>query len=221
MARRKITVRDVGEVLGHWQAGRSVRAINRSLGTSRPTIRKYKTIAEAHGFKPGSPPPPEGWRAFLEKVAPELFNPGAGSAMFAELCAHHDTIKEALKQTTVMTCWQRLREDPGLKASYSSFYRYVRKHLSEVVERSSLTVRRPDPPPGEESQLDYGYLGLWENPLTGRRHRLWVFANVLSCCRHIFARAVPVMDQAAWLESHVANFQFWGWRSTTDSAGQS
>ena len=176
MARRNITVRDVGEVLEHWQAGRSVRAINRSLGTSRPTIRKYKTIAEAHGFKPSSPPPPEGWRAFLEKAAPELFNPGAGSAMFAELCAHHDAIKEALKQTTVMTCWQRLREDPGLKASYSSFYR--------------------------------GYLGLWENPLTGRRHRLWVFANVLSCCRHIFARAVPVMDQAAWLESHVANFQF-------------
>ncbi len=210
MARRKITVRDVGEVLEHWQAGRSVRAINRSLGTSRPTIRKYKTIAEAHGFKPGSPPPPEGWRVFLEKAAPELFNPGAGSAMFAELCAHHEAIKEALEQTTVMTCWQRLREDPGLKASYSSFYRYVRKHLSEVVERSSITVRRPDPPPGEESQLDYGYLGLWENPLTGRRHRLWVFANVLSCCRHIFARAVPVMDQAAWLESHVANFQFWG-----------
>jgi len=210
MARRKITVRDVGEVLEHWQAGRSVRAINRSLGVSRPTIRKYRAIAEAHGFRPGESPPPEGWRAFLEEVAPELFNPKAGSAMFAELRAHHEVIKEALKQTTVMTAWQRLREQPGLKASYSSFYRYVRKHLSEVVERSSITVRRPDPPPGEESQLDYGYLGLWENPLTGKRHRLWVFADVLSCSRHIFARAMPVMDQVAWLESHVANFQFWG-----------
>lgn len=138
MARRKITVRDVGEVLEHWQAGRSVRAINRSLGVSRPTIRKYRAIAEAHGFRPGGSPPPEGWRAFLDKVAPELFNPGAGSAMFTELRAHHEVIKEALKQTTVLTAWQGLREQPGLKVSYSSFYRYVRKHLSEAVERSSM-----------------------------------------------------------------------------------
>lgn len=129
--------------------------------------------------------------------------------MFAELRSHHDAIKEALKHTTVMTSWQRLREDPGLKASYSSFYRYVHKHLSEVVERSSITVRRPDPPPGEESQLDYGYLGLWEDPLMGKRRRLWVFADVLSSSRHIFARAVPCMDQVAWLESHVVNFEFW------------
>ena len=50
MARRKITVGDVGEVLEHWQAGRSIRAINRSLGVSRPTIHKYTAIAEAHGF---------------------------------------------------------------------------------------------------------------------------------------------------------------------------
>lgn len=210
MVRRKITVRDAGEVLEHWQAGRSVKAINRSLGVSRPTIRKYKAIAEAHGYRPGGSPPPEGWRAFLEKVAPELFNPSAGSAMFAELRSHHDAIQEGLKQTTAMTTWQRLREDVELQASYSSFYRYVRKHLPEVVERNSITVRRPDPPPGEESQLDYGYLGLWQNPVTGKRQRLWVFVNVLSCSRHMFARIVPQMNQASWLESHVANFEFWG-----------
>jgi len=83
MARRKITVRDVGEILEHWQAGRSIRAINRSLGVSRPTIRKYTAIAEAHGFRPRGPSPAEGWKAFLEGAAPEIFNPTLGSVMFA------------------------------------------------------------------------------------------------------------------------------------------
>ena len=50
MTRRKLTVRDAGEILEHWQAGRSIRAINRSLGASRPIIRKYAAIAETHGF---------------------------------------------------------------------------------------------------------------------------------------------------------------------------
>ena len=59
MARRVFTVRDVAEILNHWQAGRSIRAISSSLGASRPAIRKYISLACAHGFKPGELPPPE------------------------------------------------------------------------------------------------------------------------------------------------------------------
>jgi hypothetical protein len=32
MARRRFTVRDIAEILGHWQAGRSICAISQSLG---------------------------------------------------------------------------------------------------------------------------------------------------------------------------------------------
>jgi hypothetical protein len=72
MTRRRVTVRDASEILDHWQAGRSIRAIARSLGTGRPTVHKYISIAEAHGFRAGIPPPPQGWRAFLQEVAPEV-----------------------------------------------------------------------------------------------------------------------------------------------------
>ena len=80
MTRRKLTVCDAGEILEHWQAGRSIRAINRSLGASRPIIRKYAAIAEAHGFKQGDSPPPEGWRVFLEKVSPGGIQSGIGNS---------------------------------------------------------------------------------------------------------------------------------------------
>ena len=92
--------------------------------------------------------------------------------MTTELRSYHETIKEGLQHTTVMTTWLRMREKPGIKASYSSFYRYVKKHLPELSEQHVITVRREDPPPGEESQLDYGYLGLWTDPVSAKNRRV-------------------------------------------------
>lgn len=203
-------MRDVGEILEHWQAGRSIRATARSLGADRATVRKYIAIAEAHGYGPGVPPPGQGWRVFLQEVAPEVFDPVLRSKVFAELRTRHEQIEETVVHTNLMTAWLRLRDGLGIKASYSSFRRYVQEHLPGVVGLAQVTVRREDPPPGEEAQIDFGYLGLWEDPLGGKRCRLWVFAMVLSHSRHLFARAVRHMDQVAWLESHVAGFEFWG-----------
>jgi hypothetical protein len=62
MARRKVTVRDIGEILDHLQSGRGIRAIARFLGVCRPTIRKYVAIARSHGYEVGGLSPPEGWR---------------------------------------------------------------------------------------------------------------------------------------------------------------
>jgi hypothetical protein len=39
MARRRFTVRDIAEILEHWQEGRSIKAISRGFGAS--TSRKY------------------------------------------------------------------------------------------------------------------------------------------------------------------------------------
>ena len=50
-------MRDIAEILEHWQAGESICAISRSLGVSRPTIRKYVYAAEARGYHQGDPTP--------------------------------------------------------------------------------------------------------------------------------------------------------------------
>ena len=203
-------MRDIAEILEHWQAGRSIRAMATSLGASRPTVRKYISIAQAHGYRPGQPAPPRGWQAFLQEMAPEVFDPAAQSMVFAELRSLHARIEEVLADTSLMTAWQRLRDEHRMKASYSSFRRYVQKHLPSLMERPLITVRREDPPPGEEAQIDFGYLGLWTDPVSGKRCRLWAFAMILSHSRHMFACAVQHLDQRAWLESHVAGFEFWG-----------
>lgn len=73
-----------------------------------------------------------------------------------------------------------------------------------------MTVPRDDVEPGSEAQIDYGFLGQWVNPGTGKRHRIWAFVMVLPCSRHMFVRPVVHMDQHAWTQAHVEAFRFFG-----------
>ena len=80
----------------------------------------------------------------------------------------------------------------------------------DAAGASRVTVPRPEVPAGEEAQVDYGFLGSWQDPATGRVRRVWAFVMVLACSRHMFVRPVLVMDQAAWVAAHVAALGFFG-----------
>jgi hypothetical protein len=71
-------------------------------------------------------------------------------------------------------------------------------------------VLRDTPPPGDEAQVDYGLLGRWQDPVSGRVRRVWGFVMVLAFSRLIFLRPVLRMDEASWVESHVLAFEFFG-----------
>ena len=125
---------------------------------------------------------------------------------------HRDYIVAQLAAgVTMATIHQRLRDERGLAASVASLRRYVAANLPEEARRSQVTVLRLVPAePGQEAQIDYGQLGRWTDPATGRRHVVNAFAMVLCCSRHLFVRPVLVMDQRAWTECHVAAFGFFG-----------
>ena len=211
MARRRILVRDVAEIMEHWQAGRSIRAIARSLGADRDTIRRYVRAAEIQGYHPGAEgAPPQGWRDWVAQTFPGLTEQGRHMPTWGELERFREDITTGLRETNAKTIWQRLHDEKGLTASYNSFLRYVRWKIPGAGKSARITVRRDDPPPGEEAQIDFGYLGLWEDPLSGKKRRLWAFSMVLAHSRHLFACAVQRMDRTAWVQSHVAAFDFFG-----------
>lgn len=211
MGRRSFAVRDITEILIHWQAGRPLRQIADSLGADRNTVRKYVALAVELGYRPGEPrlSEPE-WAAIIAQHAPELRDPAQRSRVFAEIGRYHETIVAALQTNTVTTVWQRLHDEQGLQAALRSFRRYVAHYLPERTKQPQPTVRRDDPPPGREGQVDFGYLGLWPDPQTGKKHKLWAFALVLSYSRHMFVYIVTRLTQAAWLQAHVAAFAFLG-----------
>lgn len=82
-------------------------------------------------------------------------------------------------------------------------------NVPEETLRQRVTVLRADPPPDEEAQIDYGYLGSWIDPAAGRR-RVWAFVMVLAVSRLMFVRPVLCMDQRARNECHVEAFAFFG-----------
>jgi transposase len=213
MARRTFDVIDVTEVLMHWHAGRSLSGMSQSLGVDRKTIRKYIAPAIAAGIVPGGPAKSEAeWQGLVRGWFPELADTRLRQVTWPAISEHHDYIVEQLKAGVRMsTIHQRLRDEHGLAASAPSLRRYVAANVPEEARRSQVTVWSPrQAEAGEQAQIDYGMLGRWLDPVTGKLRTVWAFVMVLACSRHMFVRPVLKMDQRAWTECHVEAFAFFG-----------
>lgn len=58
--------------------------------------------------------------------------------------------------------------------SVSTLRRYVRKHV-RALSPDDVTVRKEPTPPGEVAEVDYGRLGMWADPVSGKRHAVQAF----------------------------------------------
>jgi len=203
---------DIVEILIHWYAGRSQHELATSLGVDRKTQRKYTGPARAAGMGPGGPPMAEAdWRTLVCGWFPELADAGLRQVSWSRIEPHRDYIAAQLKAgVTVTTIHQRLADEHGLDASVASVRRWVRANLPEDARRAQVTVLRDCPPAGSEAQIDYGKLGMWLDPGTGRRRAVQAFVMVLPCSRHMFMRPTLSMDQAEWTAAHVEAFAFFG-----------
>ena len=202
---------DVVEVLQHWHAGRPKSVVASSLGIDAKTVRKYVAKAEEAGLVPGGAPLGRAeWAELVRGWFPGLVDARARSLTFPVIDAHRVRIKEMLASNTAATVFQRLRDEHELSVGISSFRLYVAAEFPEESLRDRVTVLRPDVEPGEEAQIDYGFLGTWLDPLTRRARRVWAFVMVLACSRHMFVRPVLSMDASSWVASHVAAFSFFG-----------
>ena len=203
---------DFVEMFRHWNAGRSQVQINEALGIDRKTIRKYVAPALAEGLHP-SPDEfdEELWRARIGRWFPELMDPTVRALTWPLIGAHHQWIEEQLGvPVTVATIAQRLRDDHGVDVSESTVRRYITTTFAEKYLEGRVTVPRGAVEPGSEAQIDYGKLGMWRDPESGRRIAVWVFAMILACSRALFVQPVLRMDQTSWNASHVAAFEFFG-----------
>jgi len=213
MARRTFDVIDVTEILMHWHAGRSLSEMAGSLDVDRKTLRKYIAPAAAAGIAPGGPAmSQEEWAELVRDWFPQLADTRLRQVTWPAIGKHHEYITAQLKAGVRMsTIWQRLRDEHGLAVSVQSFRRYVAANVPEEVRRAQVRVLDPRPAEaGEQAQIDYGQLGRWPDPVTGKLRTVWAFVMVLCCSRHMFVRPVLKLDQRAWTECHVAAFEFFG-----------
>ncbi len=202
---------DVVEILQHWHAGRPKLVLSASLGVDPKTVRKYVAPAEAEGIRPcdGLVLDRAGWAAKVAVWFPELTDARARSSTWPVLEARRELIAKMFETNTLATVHQRLRDEHGLPVSVTSLRRYVWQAFPDR-SRPAVTPLRPLVGPGEEAQIDYGYLGRWHDPLADRVRRVWAFVIVLACSRHMLLRPVLSMDQTSWVAAHVAAWKFFG-----------
>ena len=212
MARRRIGMADVKEILVAWDAGERVSAIARRLGYTRLTVRKYGQAAEQVGLSRGGGRRAEAeWERLAAAALARVAGPPKPTPAANEIAQHRSYLEQWVGQVQLSVLHQRLRDERGLRASWRSFHRYAWRHWPERLQpQPRVTIRLADPPPGEEAQVDFFYVGLWEDPEAERRRKLYCFQMTLSHSRHTFLYPVTGEGSAAWLAAHVAALEFFG-----------
>ena len=201
MAFKEVSRVEVIEVIRRWQNGLGLRAVARTTGLSRSTVRKYLQAAVEAGVQQGGPPPTE---AQLLALAP-LNRPGPKQAAVPssdQLTPWHDRIEQWVRQERLqLTRIHELLGGPErCPVSYTSLRRYVRR---QGWSTPAATVRLPDPPPGQVAECDFGRLGYLVDPESGRKRLVWALLVVLAYSRHSFVW--PLYYQT--LEEVIAGFE--------------
>ncbi len=201
-------MRDLLEIYEHWQAGDSLRSMERNLGVDRHTLRRYIKAAEDAGIGRQNRLSRSEWPAFIREngLRPRR---GTDTKSAEALAPYQERILTGLKVNTVSTVWQRLVDEAKVSVSLSTFRRYC-SGLGFEPDSAKVTVWRPDVPPGEEAQVDFGLMGRWVNPRTGHKERVWAFLMVLAYSRHQFLYYTTKLDVHAWTMAHVRAFEWFG-----------
>ena len=200
MAYREVSRVEIAEVVRRWQSGESQRQIASGTGLSRKTVRRYIRAGVEAGLTRDGPVPTVDPPGGADPVQPSeggdtdrggprpLGGPGLRVADGRSVAGDPHELLAAR----------------GCEVSYASVGRFMRRRGWQ--RRSATTVRMEESAPGEVAEMDFGRLGLIEDPEAGRRRAVWALIIVLTYSRHSFVwptfsqKLVDVIEglEAAW-----------------------
>lgn len=210
MAFREVTMLEVKEVLRLWMSGRPKKAIGRQLGIGRNTVRRYIRAAVAEGLGTAAGPAAltdERVAAVALRVreAPERQR----GDMWAACAARRSFIKTKLDEGLQLTKVHRLLKRHGAHVPYSTLHRFAVSELD--FRQAASTIPVADCEPGQELQVDTGWMVLLEPDATGRRRRFraWIFTSVHTRHRFVYPTFRETTEDA--IEACEAAWKFfWG-----------
>jgi hypothetical protein len=174
---REVRMVEITEVLRLWRAGVPKKRIAARLGLDPKTVRRYVTVAEATGLRVGA----EGVSETQLRDVLLALHPGGGRPRgddWDRCRAQQDAIRGWLKDGLRLTKIQKLLKRQGTDLPYPTLYRFAVVELG--FGRSAPTMPVADGEPGEEIQLDTGWVGWLTLIGHKRRFRAWIFTAVRS-----------------------------------------
>ena len=220
MAFREVSVYEVREVLRVWLgaggAGRApgLRTIAARSGVDRKTVRRYVEAAQAAGLRRSDPPERIDDAlvgAVVAAVRPA--RPAGHGAAWEALVPFEEQIRawvsgEGDTKPLSVTKIEVLLTRQGCVVPYRTLHRFATERCG--FGSRETTVRVVDGDPGVECQLDFGYMGMLDDPETGRRRK--VHALIFTACysRHQFVWLTFPQTLAAVIAGCEAAWEFFG-----------
>jgi transposase len=187
MAYREVTMLEVKEVLRLWLGGAAHKRIAAQLGLNVKTVRRYVAAAQASGVNRAAGPEAleDGLiAAVVSRVQPHVGRPRGDG--WADCTAYRALIERVLRQGVRLSKLRKLLRRQGVDISYATLRRFAIAELG-FGERAP-TIPVADGAPGDEVQLDTGWMTYLAPDATGRRRRFraWIFTAVLSRYRFVY-----------------------------------
>jgi transposase len=209
MAFREVLVIQVKEVLRSWLAGQGKRPAAKRAGVNVKTAQRYIAAAQQAGLgRDGdeSQLTDELLGAVVAAVRPA--RPAGHGASWEALVPVRDDIREWVEQDLTLVKIGELLGRRGIGVPYRTLARFAADECGFTSGRPRVTVPVTDARPGQEVQIDFGYLGMISDG--GRRRKLHalVFTAVLS--RYCFVFLSFSQTTAAVIAGCEAAWEFFG-----------
>ena len=200
---------EICEVLRAWLAGAGLRQVAAQAGVDRKTARRYVQAAVEAGLaRDGG----------LAQLTDELIGqvaqavrpvrPGGHGQAWELLEPCRAEIEAQVKEGLSVVKIGVLLQRRGVAVPYRTLHRFCVERCG--FGKTASTVRVADGEPGMECQLDFGYLGLLADPVTGRQRK--VHALIFTACysRHMFVWLSFTQTLAAFIAGCEAAWTFFG-----------
>ncbi len=207
MAYREVLMVEAKEVLRLWLGGMGKKRIAAYLGLDPKTARGYITAGLAHGLRRE-----QGAAALTDEVVAAVLTSRRCTARRPrgpawEVCeAHRDFVARHLANRVRLSKVRKLLRRQGVDVPYATLRRWAIATLG--FGRAAPTIPVADGAPGQECQLDTGWVLQLapDGAGTRRRRRAWIFTAVVS--RHRFVWPIERETTASAIEACEAAWAF-------------
>jgi len=210
MAFREVWVTQVREVLRAWLAGAGKRPAARRAGVDVKTAARYIRAAQAAGLARGGDESQLSDELLGQVVAAvRPARPAGHGESWEALAARKAGITAWVKEGLTLVKMHELLERSGTVVPYRTLARFAAEECGySSSSRQQVTVPVADGKPGEEVQIDFGYLGMIADGDRQRRLHGLVFTAVVS--RYCFVYLTFSQTTAAVIAGCEAAWAFFG-----------
>jgi transposase len=206
----RMTEEHVFELFRRWHAGQGIKRIANSERRDRKTVRSYLYRLRDQGYTRDKPMPEK--EELMQAIAALIPATRRIRTAFEQLEPYEDELRALItdprEPVKAKTAWWILKHKYRLKASYETYKRFVRE--KDIRRRPKPTTIRIELPPGLQTQIDYGKVGLLYDHESKRKRVVYAFCGVLSHSRLPFIEFVYKQDQVSFCESVVLMLEFYG-----------